>query len=242
MARLPFLDWPGPLAFSHQGAHFDGATGENTMESFEAAVALGYHYLETDTHATLDRLTDRTGAICDLPWAEVRAARVRDRHGIPLLEDVLTAWPDVRVNVDPKHDAAVDPLIELIRRTDSIDRVCVGAFSDVRLARVRSALGDRICTSMGPRQVRRLVLASRGLPGWRFSAACVQVPVRHGPVTLVTDRFLAAAHRRDLQVHVWTINDAAEMRRLLDLGVDGIMTDRPDVLKAVLEDRGSWVG
>ncbi len=258
MARLPFLDWPGPLAFAHQGAHFDGATGENTgentMESFEAAVALGYRYLETDTHATadgvlvafhddsLDRLTDRTGAICDLPWAEVRAARVRDRHEIPLLEDVLTAWPDVRVNIDPKHDAAVDPLIELIRRTGSIDRVCVGAFSDDRLARVRSALGDGICTSMGPRQVGWLVLASRGVPGRRFSAACVQVPVRHGPVTLVTDRFVAAAHRRDLQVHVWTINDAAEMHRLLDLGVDGIMTDRPDVLKAVLEDRGSWVG
>jgi glycerophosphoryl diester phosphodiesterase len=254
MARFPFLDWPGPLAIAHQGAHFDGATGENTMESFEAAVALGYHYLETDTHATsdgvlvafhddhLDRLTDRTGAISDLPWAEVRAARVRDRHEIPLLEDVLAAWPDVRVNIDPKHDAAVDPLIELIRRTDSVDRVCVGAFSDARLARVRSALGDRICTSMGPRQVRRLVLASRGVPGRRFSAACVQVPVRHGPVTLVSDRLVAAAHRRDLQVHVWTINDAAEMHRLFDLGVDGIMTDRPDVLKAVLEARGSWVG
>jgi glycerophosphoryl diester phosphodiesterase len=254
MARLSFLDWPGPIAFAHQGAHFDGSTGENTMESFEAAVALGYGYLETDAHATadgvlvafhddrLDRLTDRTGAICDLPWAEVRAARVRGRHDVPLLEDVLTAWPDVRVNIDPKHDAAVDPLVELIRRTGSIDRVCVGAFSDDRLARVRSALGDRICTSMGPRQVRRLMLTSRGLPGQRFSAACVQVPVRHGPVTIVTDRFLAAAHRRDLQVHVWTINDAAEMRRLLDQGVDGIMTDRPDVLKAVLEDRGAWVG
>jgi glycerophosphoryl diester phosphodiesterase len=253
MARLPFLDWPGPLAFAHQGAHFDRASGENTMESFEAAVALGYRYLETDAHATadgvlvafhddtLDRLTDRTGAICDLPWAEVRAARVRGQQEIPLLEDVLTAWPDVRVNIDPKHDAAVDPLIELIRRTGSIDRVCVGAFSDDRLARIRSALGDRICTSMGPSQVRRLVLASRGVPGRRFSAACVQVPVKFGPVTIVTRRFLAAAHRRDLQVHVWTVNDAAQMHRLLDLGVDGIMTDRPDVLKAVLEERGTWV-
>jgi glycerophosphoryl diester phosphodiesterase len=254
MARFPFLDWPGPLAFAHQGAHFDGATGENTMESFEAAVALGYHYLETDTHATsdgvlvafhddhLDRLTDRTGAIGDLPWADVRAARVRGRHSIPLLEDVLTAWPDVRVNIDPKNDAAVDPLVELIRRTGSIDRVCVGAFSDDRLDRVRAALGDRICTSMGPRQVRRLLLASRGVPGGRFSAACVQVPVRHGPVTIVNGRFVAAAHRRGLQVHVWTINDAPEMQRLFDVGVDGIMTDRPDVLKVVLEARGCWVG
>jgi glycerophosphoryl diester phosphodiesterase len=254
MARFPFLEWPGPLAFAHQGAHFEGATGENTMESFEAAVALGYRYLETDTHATsdgvlvafhddhLDRLTDRAGAIADLPWDEVRTARVRGRQGIPLLEDVLTAWPDVCVNIDPKHDAAVGPLIELIRRTGSVDRVCVGAFSDARLSRVRAALGDRVCTSMGPRQVRRLLAAARGVPAGRFSAACVQVPVRFGPVTLVTRRFVAAAHRRDLQVHVWTINDAVEMHRLFDLGVDGIMTDRPEMLKAVLEARGSWVG
>ena len=253
MARFPFLDWPGPLAFAHQGAHYDGAAGENTMASFEAAVALGYRYLETDAHATadgvlvafhddhLDRLTDRTGAIGALSWAEVRAARVRDHHEIPLLEDLLTAWTDVRINIDPKHDAAVDPLIELIRRTGTVDRVCVGAFSDARLARVRAALGDRVCTSMGPRQVRRLVAASRGVPVGRFSAACVQVPVRHGPVTLVTERFVAAAHRRELQVHVWTINDADEMHRLLDLGVDGIMTDRPDVLKTVLEERNAWV-
>jgi glycerophosphoryl diester phosphodiesterase len=254
MARFPFLDWPGPLAFAHQGAHADGQTGENTMASFEAAVALGYRYLETDAHATadgvlvafhddhLDDLTDRPGAIGDLPWSEVRAARVRGRHEIPLLEDLLTAWPDVRVNIDPKHDAAVDPLVDLIQRTGTIDRVCVGAFSDTRLARIRAALGERICTSMGPRQVRRLFAAARGVPAGRFSAACVQVPVRHGPVPLVTRRFVATAHRRDLQVHVWTINDADEMHRLLDLGVDGIMTDRPEVLKAVLEERDAWVG
>jgi glycerophosphoryl diester phosphodiesterase len=253
MARFPFLDWPGPLAFAHQGAHADGVAGENTMASFEAAVALGYRYLETDAHATadgvlvafhddhLDRLTDRAGAISDLPWSEVRAARVRDHHEIPPLEDVLTAWPNVRVNIDPKHDAAVAPLVELVRRTGSIDRVCIGAFSDDRLARVRAALGDRVCTSMGPRQVGRLVAASRGIPVGRFSAACVQVPVRRGRVPIVTGRFVAAAHRRDLQVHVWTVNDAGEMHRLLDLGVDGIMTDRPDVLKAVLEERHAWV-
>jgi glycerophosphoryl diester phosphodiesterase len=223
------------------------------MASFEAAVALGYRYLETDAHATadgvlvafhddhLDRLTDRTGAIGDLPWSEVQAARVRGRHEIPLLEDLLTAWPDVRINIDPKHDAAVDPLVDLIQRTGTIDRVCIGAFSDTRLARVRAALGHRICTSMGPRQVRRLFAAARGVPAGRFSAACVQVPVRHGLVPLVTRRFVATAHRRDLQVHVWTINEAEEMHRLLDLGVDGIMTDRPEVLKTVLEERNAWV-
>ena len=251
--RFPFLDWPGPLAFAHAGAHTPGGPGENTMAAFEAAVAQGYRYLETDAHTTadgvlvafhddhLDRLTDRTGAIGDLPYAEVRTALVRDRHEIPLLEDILTAWPDTRVNIDPKHDAAVEPLIELIERTGMVDRVCIGAFSDRRLNRVREGLGPRVCTSMGPRQVARLVAASRGLPAGSFSAACVQVPVRRGPVPLVTERFLAAAHDRGLQVHVWTVNEADEMRRLLDMGVDGIMTDRTDVLRAVLCDRGQWV-
>ena len=253
MSSSPFLDWPGPLAFAHQGAHSPDGPGENTMAAFEAAVRQGYRYLETDAHATadgvlvafhddrLDRLTDRAGLIGDLPWAEVRAARVRGRDEIPLLEDLLTAWPDVRVNIDPKHDAAVDPLVELIERTGTIDRVCIGSFSDRRLARVRARLGPRICTSMGPRQVARLVAASRGLPAGSFSAACVQVPVKRGPVPLVTDRFLAAAHQRGLQVHVWTIDDPDEMHRLLDMGVDGIMTDRTEVLRSVLVDRGQWV-
>jgi glycerophosphoryl diester phosphodiesterase len=253
VSSFPFLDWPGPLAFAHQGAHSPDGPGENTMAAFEAAVRQGYRYLETDAHATadgvlvafhddrLDRLTDRTGLIGDLPWAEVRAARVRGRDEIPLLEDLLTAWPDVRVNIDPKHDAAVDPLVELIERTGTIDRVCIGSFSDRRLARVRARLGPRICTSMGPRQVARLVAASRGLPAGSFSAACVQVPVKRGPVPLVTDRFLAAAHQRGLQVHVWTIDDPDEMHRLLDMGVDGIMTDRTEVLRSVLVDRGQWV-
>jgi glycerophosphoryl diester phosphodiesterase len=250
---FPFLDWPGPLAFAHQGAHSPDGPGENTMAAFEAAVALGYRYLETDAHATsdgvliafhdddLDRLTDRAGTIGDLAYADVRAARVRERSEIPLLEDLLTAWPDVRVNIDPKHDAAVGPLVDLIERTGTVDRVCIGAFSDRRLARIRQALGPRVCTSMGPRQVARLVAASRGLPAGAFSAACVQVPVRRGPVPLVTERFLAAAHDRGLQVHVWTVNDGDEINRLLDLGVDGIMTDRTDVLRSVLESRGEWV-
>jgi glycerophosphoryl diester phosphodiesterase len=251
--RFPFLDWPGPLAFAHQGAHSPHGPSENTMAAFEAAVVQGYRYLETDAHATsdgvlvafhddrLDRLTDGAGTIGDLPWAAVSAARVRDHGEIPLLEDLLTAWPDVRVNIDPKHDAAVGPLVELVERTGTVDRVCIGAFSDRRLTRVREGLGPRVCTSMGPRQVGRLVAAARGLPAGGFSAACVQVPVKRGPVPLVTERFVITAHDRGLQVHVWTVNDADEMRRLLDLGVDGIMTDRTDVLKAVLQERGEWV-
>jgi glycerophosphoryl diester phosphodiesterase len=256
MARFPFLDWPGPLAFAHRGAHGAGSrdgAGENTMAAFEEAVAMGYRYLETDTHATadgvlvafhddhLERVTDRAGVIGELPWSEVEAAQVGDGEGrVPLLEELLTAWPDVRINIDPKHDAAVEPLAELVRRTGTLDRVCFGAFSDRRLDRLRELLGPGTCTSMGPRQVSRLMAASRGLPVGRFKGACVQVPTHQGRLPLVTPRFLAAAHGRGLQVHVWTIDDPDEMARLLDMGVDGLMTDRPDLLKDVLVARSAW--
>ena len=252
VVKYPFLDWPGPIPFAHQGAHRNGGPGENTMSAFEAAIDMGYRYIETDVHATadgvlvafhddtLDRVTDRTGVIGELPWSEVRKARVGGSETLPLLEDLLGLWPEVRVNIDPKHDAAVEPLIEVIRRTGAIDRVCIGAFSDRRLARIRAELGPRICQSMGPRQVARLLAASRGLWSGRFTAACVQVPVRRGVVPLVTERFLRAAHQRGLKVHVWTVNDADEMRGLLDLGVDGIMTDAPDVLKQVFDERLVW--
>jgi glycerophosphoryl diester phosphodiesterase len=252
-AAWPFLDWPGPLAFAHRGGASEAP--ENTMPAFERAVALGYRYLETDVHVTndgvllafhydhLDRVTDGMGAIADLPWSIVREARVDGREPIPRFEDLLMAWPHVRINVDAKHDAAVEPLAEVLLRTGTIDRVCVAAFSDKRIHRVQQLVGHTVCSSMGPRQVAQLVATSRGLTGGRrtLMAPCAQVPTHQGPVPLVTERLVAAAHRRGIQVHVWTIDDPAEMTRLLDLGVDGIMTDRPQDLKDVLVARGEWV-
>jgi glycerophosphoryl diester phosphodiesterase len=246
----PFLDHPGPLAFAHRGGAGDWP--ENTMPAFEGAVALGYRYLETDAHVTadgiclafhddrLDRVTDRTGLVADLPYREVRSARVDGREPIPLLEDLIATFPDARVNIDPKHDAAVEAVAAVIRRTGSIDRVCLGSFSDDRLARLRAMLGDGLCTSLGPRGVARLRAGSFGLPTGSLAGGCVQVPHRVKGVRLVDDRFVARAHAAGLQVHVWTVDDADEMHELLDRGVDGIMTDRPAVLRQVLCDRGSW--
>jgi glycerophosphoryl diester phosphodiesterase len=222
------------------------------MPAFEHAIALGYRYLETDVHVTadgvlvafhddvLDRVTDRRGRIGDLPWSEVGAARVGG-HAIPLLEDILGTWPQARLNIDAKHDGAVEPLAAVIGRTGADDRVCVAAFSDRRLARFRRLTGGRVCTAAGPQEIARLRLASYGPPVGRLAAGCAQIPVRHGRVRLVDTAFVRATHRRAMQVHVWTIDEAAEMERLLDLGVDGIMTDRPAVLRDVLVARGQWV-
>lgn len=250
-AAFPFLDWPGPIAFAHRGGASE--VPENTMPAFEHAVGLGYRYVETDVHVTadgellafhdsrLDRVTDRTGVIGELPWSTVKQAKVGGREPIPRFEDLLGTWPELRVNVDPKHDAAVEPLAKAILRTEAVHRVCVGAFSDKRIQRLQELVGAELCTSMGPRQVAWLVAASKGLPaGGRLTSPCAQVPTNQGPVALVTRDLVAAAHRRGVQVHVWTIDDRAEMVRLLDLGVDGLMTDRPQTLKDVLVERGQW--
>jgi glycerophosphoryl diester phosphodiesterase len=246
----PFLDHPGPLAFAHRGGAGDWP--ENTMPAFEGAVALGYRYVETDAHVTadgiclafhdehLDRVTDRTGVIAELPYREVRQARVDGREPIPLMEDLLASFPDLRVNIDPKHDGAVDALAAVIERTGAVGRVCIGSFSDARITRMQERLGPELCTSLGPRGIARLRGGSFGLPAKAPSSPCAQVPPSAKGVPIVDRRFLARAHALDVQVHVWTIDDEAEMHRLLDLGVDGIMTDRPAVLRQVLESRGAW--
>ncbi len=242
----PYLDWPGPIAFAHRGGASDNP--ENTMPAFQHAVDLGYTYLETDVHATSDgvlvafhdpdlsRTCDRGGTISELPWSEVSKARVDGREPIPLFEELMEQFPQARVNIDCKADSAVDGLIASLRRLDCLDRVCIGGFSDRRLRRLRSGLGAALCSSFGPVQIAALRF---GVPvPWGGQAA--QVPVRQGRITIVDERMVRRAHRHGFQVHVWTIDDPVEIRRLLDLGVDGVMTDRPQVLKDVLVERDEW--
>jgi len=245
-----FLDHIGPIPFAHRGGAGDWP--ENTLPAFEGAVALGYQYVETDVHVTsdgvlcafhderLDRVTDRTGLIREQTWAEVSRARVDGLEPIPRLEDLLSTWPDLRVNIDPKHDSAVDALAATLRAADAVERVCIGSFSDARIARLRELLGPTLCTSFGPKGIARLRAGSFGVPTGDLAAACLQVPPAHKNVTIVDERFLRTAHEHLLPVHIWTIDEPAEMHRLLDLGVDGIMTDRPAVLKDVLVSRGLW--
>ena len=153
-----------------------------------------------------------------------------------MLEDLLGSFPEARVNIDCKAWTALPSLISTLKRLDCLDRVCLASFSDQRLRRLRREFGDRVCSSFGPVQMASLRSGAR-VP---FGGAIAQVPVSVGPVKVVTPSTVDRAHRRGYQVHVWTINDAYEMRRLLDLGVDGIMTDRPQVLKDVLLERGQW--
>jgi glycerophosphoryl diester phosphodiesterase len=245
-----FLDHPTPIAFAHRGgaSHFP----ENSWRAFEHAVAMGYAYLETDAHATadgqvvafhdktLDRVTDAAGRIADLPWSAVAAARIGGTEPIPLLADLLGAWPDVRFNIDVKDAPAAGPVAEVIRAAAAWDRVCVTSFSGARLAATRRALSRPVCLAAPPAEIG--LIRSSGLPpaalarrlGRRW-IRCAQIPVR-----LATPWFLRRAHAAGLAVHVWTVNDAAVMTRLLDLGADGIMTDDTETLREVLIGRGAW--
>jgi glycerophosphoryl diester phosphodiesterase len=259
----PFLVESGPIAFAHRGGA--GEAPENTLAAFEIALSLGYRYLETDVHLTrdgvlvafhddrLDRITDRTGAIAELSIAAVEAAdaghafspdggRTFPFRGcgirVSRFEQILSRWPHARVNVDPKSDACVGPLAALLDRLGAWERVCIGSFSDRRLSRIRALGRGRACTSMGPKAVALARLTTASSVMRRLGADCIQVPISRGPIPIVTKRFIAAAHRAGLPVHVWTINEETTINELLDLGVDGIMSDRLHLLRDVLRRRG----
>jgi glycerophosphoryl diester phosphodiesterase len=253
VAAVPFLAHPRPAAFAHRGG--SAHAPENTWRAFECAVKLGYAYLETDARATadgqlmafhdrtLDRITDGTGPIGSLRYADLTAVRVAGTEPIPLLEDLICAWPDVRFNIDLKDEAAITLLPEVLRRTGAWDRVCVTSFSGARL-RVFRGLADRpVCLAVSPASVAAVrltpalpvAMARQARRLDRAQARCAQVPGR-----VASPAFIRRAHALGLVVHVWTINDKAAMHRLLDLGADGIMTDQIALLREVLTERGQW--
>jgi glycerophosphoryl diester phosphodiesterase len=217
------------------------------MRAFEAAVALGYRYIETDVRVTADgvvvvfhdedlsRLCGRPDRVSDLTAAELAEVRVAGTEPIPTLDTLLDAWSDVRLNIDCKSDRGVRPLAEAVTRHGALNRVCLTSFADRRVVALRRALGRRLCTAAGQWELTAIKVA-----GLSFGALAAQAPRRQSGITVVNEGFVRRCHRRGIAVHVWTIDGAAEMHGLLDLGVDGIMTDRPAVLRDVLVDRGSW--
>jgi glycerophosphoryl diester phosphodiesterase len=228
---------------------------ENTLRAFRTAVDLGYRYLETDVHASRDgevfafhdphlqRVTDAHGDIGDLDAREVLRARVGGTEPIPTMRELFETFPDVRFNIDVKVAAAIEPTARLVEECGAQERVCLAAFASNRLWRLRRRLGDSVATSLGTAEIALL----RGVPlrrvrelAMRAGATCVQVPPRHGRYQVITDSFLELCHELGLPVHAWTVDDAAEIRTLLDRGVTGIITDRIDVLRDVLVERGQW--
>ena len=235
-------------AYAHRGGP-EGTT-ENSPAAFAAAIALGYRFLETDVRptrdgvaivhhdATLDRTTDMTGPVRIRSWREVRCAGFADGTSPWRLEELLDAFPDAHVNIDVKEGAVVSPALDALRRTRAWGRVCVTSFSTARLTEVRRATPTWVETAAGPREValHRLGLSLPPTPPSRQPHR-LQVPASWRGRPLVDAAFVRRAHERGLPVDVWTVNDAPSMHRLLDLGVDGLMTDAPSLLRQVLLSR-----
>ncbi|MGH3940663.1 MAG: glycerophosphodiester phosphodiesterase family protein [Pseudonocardiaceae bacterium] len=254
----PYLDGPFPRAFAHRGWHLGELAGmENSLAAFRHAASEGYRYLETDVRATrdgvvvvlhdatLDRTTDASGNIERLDWAAVRTARVGGREPVCRLDDLLEELPEALLNIDVKADSAVIPVLDLLHRTGAWHRVCLASFSEARLQRLRRAAGPRLLTSMGVASVAALRVRSMVPilpPTELFRGRLAQLPVRSYGIRVVDRTLLRHAHRLGVEVHVWTVDRAEEMETLLDIGVDGLVTDRPDVLREVLRARRAWPG
>ncbi|WP_344683220.1 glycerophosphodiester phosphodiesterase family protein [Saccharopolyspora taberi] len=252
----PFLQGPWPRAFAHRGWHVgDLHDRENSLSAFRRAVDEGFRYIETDVHATadgvvvvnhdatLERTTDGRGAIRRLPWRVVGSALIAGEEPVSRLDDVLEELPDAFFNIDVKADSAVQPILKVLAAHNAWDRVCLASFDDRRLDALRRGGGLRLLTSMGQRAATMLWAGSRwgGWPLRSWIEGCAaQVPPRHGRLQVVDPRFLRLAHQWGLEVHAWTVDDAREMTALLDMGVDGLVTDRPDVLREVLRARGQF--
>jgi glycerophosphoryl diester phosphodiesterase len=247
-----YLDSPGPIAFAHRGG--GDRRFENTMRAFDDAVALGYRYIETDLRATSDGVVltyhdadvghpdrARRTRVAELTYAEVRRARVGGSEEVPRLVDVLEAYPETRFNIDFKDRRAIRPAIDVLRATNAWKRVCLASFSRRRLTAARGLAPPGTCSSASAAEgTSRRLTPRHAVPRGGLPYQVLQVPFRIAGWRFITPAFVRAAHGAGLKVHAWTINNAAEMDELLDVGVDGIITDETAMLRSRLEARGAW--
>lgn len=246
-----------PVVLAHRGG--GNEVPENSIEAFRTMRDRGFNYIETDCHATadgiavvfhdpiLDRVTDASGRISDWAWDDLRHVKDQSENRIVRLDELLEEFPEIVFNLDAKHNRAVKPMIETIRRADALDRVSLASFSEARLVYMRRKLPG-VRSSLGTLAIARLVIAAkapkgvrtamiRGLPGPKRGVEAVQVPEAFKTIHVVDEAFIALAHSRGLAVHVWTVNERDDMEKLLNLGIDGLITDEPTLAREVIDQR-----
>ena len=239
------------LPFAHRGA--SQLAPENTFAAFQIAYELGFNIIETDVRSSSDgvlycfhdrslkRMTGSSGNIEDLPSCYIDELRIDGIHSIPRLENLYEAFPNAYFNIDAKSWGCVAPLIDLVRRTKISRRTCFCSFDQARLDRITSSLIDKtFARSMGTRDAFNLYIGYLTGQSRTIRADCVQLPLSHCGINLINKKTLEYFQSQGLKIHVWTINKATEFQRLIDLGVDGIMTDDCELLKSVLAENNLW--
>lgn len=249
-SQHPLLTAPGAIAIAHRGGAEENE--ENTLPAFRHALALGYTHVELDVHATRDnvvvihhdpdlmRLCENPKRIADLDYEELRDIRTKGGNEILTLERLLQAYPELYVTIEAKSRAVIKPLCDLIARMGVLERVCIGSFDPLCTQAAVEHLGERLLWSPAHAQVARLWARGWGLPLRLACFGVVQIPAHWKGIPVVTPRLIKAASEVGIAVQVWTVNEAAEMNRLLDMGVSGLMTDRPTLLRKILMNRGAW--
>ena len=239
-----YLDYEGIEVLAHRGGAEESY--ENTLESFEYSQSLGCKFIETDVQVSSDGIPyifhdDELKRICEIPKKfdalksdEIDSLTIFNNHKIPKLEDALNKFPDLSFQIDFKTDEVVEPALNVIQKTNSTDRVCIASFSSKRLERVRS-VSPNLCISMGPNEVFKTLLSRYKLINNPLKGDCLQVPMKYYGVKIVTKKFVEYLKSKNIKIMVWTINDVETFKYLIELEVDGIITDRPKLLFETLE-------
>jgi glycerophosphoryl diester phosphodiesterase len=241
-----------PRVLAHRGLALEAP--ENTLLAFAKALAIGVEHIETDVHESadgvaivshdpdLDRVAGRKVRVDQLTAAELRRVDLGDGQAFPTLAEALDAFPDARFNIDVKSAGAVEPTVDAIRSLGAVGRVLITSFSESRRRSTVKGLPG-VATSASFGTGAKVLAASRLRLAGRIRALlrevdALQLPERWNGIRVVTPPLLRLAHAAGVEVHVWTVNDPGDMRRLLDLGVDGIVSDRADLALEVVRARG----
>lgn len=219
---------------------------ENTLEAFKYSSEMGFTFMETDVQCSkdghvvvfhdedLERMAGMKKKICDLSYREINGIILQGGLKIPSLNELLSSFKDLRFNIDVKADEALEGTVQIVKDHKALNRVCFASFSSRRLDQIRNLAGPNGCTSMGTREILQARIGSFGIPLNLSSGYCAQVPLSQWGLPLVTVNFINYLKKKGKLIHVWTIDEDQEMKRLISMGVNGIMTDKPKVLKRVL--------
>ena len=244
----PFFQDYSFYGFVHRGG--DEVETENTIEAFKYSSDLGFVFIETDVQATKDghvvifhdatlrRMAGVNKSIKELTLKEINEIDLLDGGKIPLLSEALETFPNLRFNIDIKTEDALEETIQIIKKMNFLDKTCLASFSSSRLKRIKHLAGPEACISSGQMDIFKMMCQSMGIGLKPTKSQCAQIPLKQWGVPVLTKKFIEIAKKQNKLVHVWTIDDKDQMFELIEFGVDGLMTDKPSVLKEAMVEKG----